>query len=44
MLAAGYWLMDSKKANKSCKIVYWVSAAIAVLMLYLPTILSLFQR
>jgi methionyl-tRNA synthetase len=42
MLAAGYWLMDSKKTSKSSKIIYWISALIAVIMLYLPTILSLF--
>jgi hypothetical protein len=42
MLAAGYWLMDSKKTTKSSKIIYWISALIAVIMLYLPTILSLF--
>jgi methionyl-tRNA synthetase len=41
MLAAGYWLMDSKKTSKSGKIIYWISALIAVIMLYLPTILSL---
>jgi methionyl-tRNA synthetase len=41
MLAAGYWLMESKKTSKSSKIVYWISAVLAIFMLYLPTILSL---
>jgi methionyl-tRNA synthetase len=41
LLAAGYWLMESKKPSKSSKIVYWISAVLAIFMLYLPTILSL---
>jgi methionyl-tRNA synthetase len=41
-LATGYWLMDSRKTSKSSKIVYWISAVLAILMLYLPTILSIF--
>jgi FtsH-binding integral membrane protein len=41
MLAAGYWLMESKNTSKSSKIVYWISAVLAIFMLYLPTILSL---
>lgn len=44
LLAVGYWLMESKSTSKSGKIVYWLSVVLAILMLYLPTILNLLQK
>ncbi len=43
MLYWSYRLMEKKKANKNTQIIFWISAAVSILILYSPTLLGLFS-
>ncbi len=39
-----YSLMEKKNASKSSKIIFWISSISAILIIYLPNILSLLNK
>lgn len=41
LLLAGYWFMEKQSPSRASKIIYWSSAVLAILALYLPKILTL---
>ena len=49
LITAGllYWafsIIDKKNSNKMTKILFWISAIISIVIIYLPNILNLIKR
>lgn len=44
LLYWSYSIIEKKNSNRITRIIFWISAVLAILMAYLPTILRFFQR
>ncbi|MEW8974136.1 MAG: hypothetical protein AB2375_08065 [Tissierellaceae bacterium] len=44
MLYFSYDIIEKKGANKTSKIIFWISTIVSILILYSPTLIRLFSR